>query len=147
MGGLMGGCQCGAVRYRLAVTPKGATLCHCRMCQKVGGGPFMAFAPLPFEAFEITKGALKTFRSSEIAERGFCDACGTPLTYRALDSARISITLGTLDDIDATAPTDQLAREAAPAWLEDSLHTPNTTLADWLKGRRVGDRQITGEAP
>ena len=42
--GLTGGCQCGAVRYRLDAAPTGASVCHCRMCQKAGGAPFMAFA-------------------------------------------------------------------------------------------------------
>ncbi|HXW19776.1 MAG TPA: GFA family protein, partial [Roseiarcus sp.] len=41
---LRGGCQCGAVRYRLTASPTGASICHCRMCQKAGGAPFMAFA-------------------------------------------------------------------------------------------------------
>jgi hypothetical protein len=40
--GLTGGCQCGAPRYRLDTEPSGS-ICHCRMCQKVSDGPFMAF--------------------------------------------------------------------------------------------------------
>jgi hypothetical protein len=39
-----GGCQCGAVRYRLLAPPNHASICHCRMCQKASGGPIMAFA-------------------------------------------------------------------------------------------------------
>jgi hypothetical protein len=31
---LSGGCQCGAVRYALYAEPEGASVCHCRMCQK-----------------------------------------------------------------------------------------------------------------
>ena len=41
--GLAGGCQCGAVRYRLEAKPKATSICHCRMCQKASGGPFAAF--------------------------------------------------------------------------------------------------------
>ena len=44
---LTGGCQCGAVRYRLTAWPTGENVCHCRMCQKASGGPFMAFAGVP----------------------------------------------------------------------------------------------------
>jgi hypothetical protein len=45
--GLTGGSQCGALRYRMNAEPRGTNICHCRMCQKAGGGPFMAFFALP----------------------------------------------------------------------------------------------------
>ena len=54
----------------------------------------------------------ESFARSEIAERGFCAACGTPLTYRNVTSARISVTIGTLDDPNAVAPELQLGAEA-----------------------------------
>jgi hypothetical protein len=73
--GFTGGCQCGAVRYRVEAKPTGTSVCHCRMCQKAAGAPFMTFADVPKEAFVVTRGALATFRSSEIAERGFVIAC------------------------------------------------------------------------
>ena len=70
--GLTGGCQCGAVRYRLEGEPTGANICHCRMCQKAGGAPFMAFGSLRMSEFVVTRGVISTFASSDIAERGFC---------------------------------------------------------------------------
>ena len=103
--GLTGGCQCGAVRYRLDTAP-GGNICHCRMCQKASGGPFMAFGGVP-NAFVVTRGALSIFKSSDIAERGFCAACGTPLTYRVLGGQRVGVTLGSLDHPDAVAPEEQ----------------------------------------
>src|ERR1700761_4017426 len=105
---LTGGCQCGAIRYRLHAFPKGASICHCRMCQKAGAAPYMAFAPVNIADFEITRGTLGVFRSSDIAERGFCPACGTPLTYRNVTSARISVTICSLDAPNAVAPEFQL---------------------------------------
>jgi hypothetical protein len=141
VGGLTGGCQCGAVRYRLDAFQGGANICHCRMCQKASGGPFMAFAPVAHTDFALTRGALAVFRSSDIAERGFCAACGTPLTYRGLASDHISVTIGSLDDPAAVAPVAQLAAEQAAPWLRAALASPNTPLADWLKGADVGARQ------
>ena len=32
-----GGCQCGAVRFRVEGTLGDASICHCRMCQKASG--------------------------------------------------------------------------------------------------------------
>ena len=65
---LTGGCLCGAVRYRAGAIRAG--YCHCRMCQKASGGPFMAFGGVPNLSFVVTRGVLSIFRSSDIAERG-----------------------------------------------------------------------------
>ena len=91
--GLAGGCQCGAVRYRLMAEPTGVNVCHCRMCQKASGGPFMVFGGVRLDQLVWTRGEPKVFVSSSIAERGFCSNCGTPLTYRMFEHDRISVTL------------------------------------------------------
>ena len=129
---LTGGCQCGAVRYRLDAAPNGATICHCRMCQKAGGGPFMAFAGVPAPAFILTRGEVTWWKSSEIADRGFCRDCGTPLTYRGASSGRVGITLGSLDDPEAVPPEGQLGVEAELRWLKPSLGLAGQRTEDWL---------------
>ena len=66
---LTGGCQCGRVRYALSVVPDDVSVCHCRMCQKAVGGPFIALAM--FKPGEVTWTRCKpaSFRSSSIATR------------------------------------------------------------------------------
>jgi hypothetical protein len=140
---LRGGCQCGAVRYRLTASPTGASICHCRMCQKAGGAPFMAFAGVRLAELEWTRGAPKIFASSAIAERGFCGDCGTPLTFHMHGYDRISVTIGSLDDPAAAPPTRQLGIESKSPWLEVALALPAQTTGDWLRmdAAAVGDRQ------
>jgi hypothetical protein len=135
--GLAGGCQCGAVRYRLITEPTGNNVCHCRMCQKASGGPFMTFGGVPMTEFVVTRGAISTFQSSDIAERGFCAQCGTPLTYRGLSSDRISVTLGTLDDPNEVEPTEQLGVESRVRWLTRSLGAPETLTEQWLARKKI----------
>lgn len=142
--GLTGGCQCGSVRYRLDAMPDGAVICHCRMCQKASGGPFTAFCGLPKSSFVVTRGTISIFQSSDIAERGFCALCGTSLTYRVLDSQRIGVTLGSLDDPNAVAPLEQLGVESRVSWLGSALAAPEASLSEWLRSRHitsVGSRQ------
>lgn len=100
---ITGGCQCGAVRYRIGRLGR-PTICHCRMCQKAFGG---FFAPLvTAHQTEWTREAPSHFQSSDKIRRGFCAKCGTPLTYEAGDGLEIAI--GTLDDPALAAPVAQV---------------------------------------
>jgi hypothetical protein len=135
--GLAGGCQCGAVRYRLIADPTGVNICHCRMCQKASGGPFMAFGGVRLSEFVVTSGAIATFASSDIAERGFCSKCGTPLTYRGVGSDRVSVTLGSLDDPGAAEPRTQLGVESKVRWLDRSLSLPDLRIEQWLAKKKI----------
>ena len=139
--GLSGGCQCGDVRYRLDAAPLRANICHCRMCQKAGAAPFMAFAAIPAEKFVVTNGAIATFASSDIAERGFCARCGTPLTYRAVKSGDVSVTILSLDDPNAVAPDTQLGAEAQVHWLAGVLSLPSVRTDEWLKRAKIASVQ------
>jgi hypothetical protein len=134
---LAGGCQCGAVRYRLMADPTGANICHCRMCQKASGGPFMAFGGVQRAEFVVTRGTISTFSSSDIAERGFCAQCGTPLTYRGLGADRISVTLGSLDDPNEVEPATQLGVESRVRWLARSLDAPENRTEQWLARKKI----------
>jgi len=111
-----GGCQCGAVRYALREGPTGAHICHCRMCQKAFGSFFAPLAGIPVTAFEITRGKLSIFKSSDPTERGFCKNCGTPLTIHDVDSPRIAIALGSLDEPEKVEPKIEYGIEAKLSW-------------------------------
>jgi hypothetical protein len=130
--GLTGGCQCGAVRYRLDAAPIRASVCHCRMCQKAGGSPFMAFAAVKAGDLVVTDGEISLFRSSSYAERGFCARCGTPLTYRAVAGPTMSVTICSLDDPNAARPDSQLGVESRVDWLAESLALPALTTDAWI---------------
>src|SRR4051812_29207832 len=101
--GRMGSCFCGAVRFTASSAPKGLTHCHCITCRKLSGAPFMTWTNFPISAMtwhfntpspsadrataastvDIKSDAaspFKTVKVSDIAERGFCQECGSPLT-------------------------------------------------------------------
>ncbi|MFL9842562.1 GFA family protein [Sphingomonas sp. ST-64] len=117
-----GGCQCGAVRYRATAMLDNAHLCHCRMCQKATGGLFSALVAAPNDALEWTRGTPAAFRSSDHVDRGFCAACGAPLTYRDLQGKHTNLTIGSLDDPAAFPPRRQMGSESRLPWF-DSLPT------------------------
>jgi hypothetical protein len=119
-----GGCLCGAVRYRAEGRPVSVNHCHCRMCQRASGAPVVTWATFPVAQFKWTKGAPTIRRSSEIAVRGFCGACGTALLWQSdAQPDLIDITAGSLDRPETIAPQEHLWTESAVPWLtiEDDL--------------------------
>lgn len=125
-----GGCQCGAVRYALHVSPQNAHVCHCRMCQRATGGLFAALAGAPKAQFAWTKGEPAFFASSNLAKRGFCRACGTPLSFSYdLPEARFYVTIGSLDDPEKTPIVQQYGIESRLSWVKFCEHVPAEATA------------------
>lgn len=78
-----GSCLCGEIQFEYIGTPFSFNLCHCKMCQKFGGGAFSSYIGLNKEKFKYIKGGKleKVYISSEWASRTFCSKCGSPLRY------------------------------------------------------------------
>ncbi|WP_439816277.1 GFA family protein [Zavarzinia sp. CC-PAN008] len=124
-GFLTGGCQCGAIRYRVEGTPLRSGLCTCRMCQKALGGPFLADIVVPTARLTWTRGRPADYRSSSDAVRSFCASCGTPLGFRYLSQPdERGLTLFSLDDPRVAAPTKLHGAENKPAWLDRIADLP-----------------------
>ena len=122
---ITGGCQCGAIRYTLHAAPTGASICHCRMCQKAFGSYFAPLAGVRLADFEVTRGEIAYFRSSDEVERGFCRDCGTPLIFHYIGSdRRISVSLGSLDDPAAIRPELQYGIESRVPWFGELAGLP-----------------------
>ena len=90
-----GGCLCGSVRYRAGRAPHWASYCHCGMCRKASGAPFMGFVQFPEGSFEWVQGQAGQYRSSDGVTRRFCSTCGSSLTFEA--DGMVFISLGSLD--------------------------------------------------
>jgi len=104
-----GGCQCGAIRFRVTGELTDASICHCRMCQKAFGAYYAPLVSTRGARLEWTRGAPKRFRSSNVVQRGFCGDCGTPLTYEAPDG--VAVAAGAFDDPAGLAPRVQYGIE------------------------------------
>jgi hypothetical protein len=128
---LTGGCQCGAVRFRLEADPRSTSLCHCRMCQKQFAAPFGAFGSWAVGDIVWTRGVRTTFRSSEHIARGFCGDCGTPMTFEPVTAAKhVAIAVCTLDDPAALTPQRQIGLEGRLPWLDQLNDLPRLSDAE-----------------
>ena len=113
---LTGGCQCGAVRFACDAEPQNVHVCHCRMCQKAVGGPFAVICPVLKTAFRVTRGEIAWFRSSELARRGFCRDCGTPMIFDYPEFPDIGVLSGCFDQPDRVPPVIQYGNESRVGW-------------------------------
>ena len=119
---LTGGCLCGRVRYEVTPDHRDGYYCHCRMCQLAFGNTRAAFINLRKSEVQWLS-APAYYASSKIARRGFCSHCGTPLAFEYLDSERMDLAAGSLDDPSVLKPTAHFAIESRiAAWhAEDGL--------------------------
>ena len=85
------------------------------MCQKAFGSFFAPLVGVPLTEFELTRGELAIFKSSDLIERGFCRDCGTPLTFHDVDGDRIDVSIGSLDEPEAVEPVIQFGIGVAAA--------------------------------
>ena len=70
------------------------------------------------------------YASSKIARRGFCPRCGTPLSFEFLDSERMDLSIGSLDEPSLMKPTEHFAVESRiAAW-----HAPDGLPESRLDG-------------
>ncbi len=91
------------------------------MCQKATGGQIVAGMTVSREAFRFTKGEPKYYKSSPLAERGFCANCGSSLNYRPLYppwSEWLNVMVATFDEPKTFTPGWHLGVESQMPWLK-----------------------------
>jgi hypothetical protein len=114
---LSGGCQCGAVRFKVSGQLGKASICHCRMCQKAFGNFAAPFVNVPLSNVNWTRGEPTEFRSSASGSRGFCNKCGTPLTMESDGDSTIDIAMGAFDNPNEVGPLiSQIGIESRVSW-------------------------------
>lgn len=121
-----GGCLCGAVRFTAASCNNHVGACHCGMCRKWGGGPWLTVDCGKEVSFE-GEDAIAVYPSSDWAERGFCKHCGSHLFYRLRESRQYMMPVGLFDEIDTPVFDHQVFIDAKPGWYDFANATKNMT--------------------
>ena len=116
----VGGCACGAVRFKITAPFLGVGMCHCTKCQKASGGGPNYVALTPKGAFEVTRCAPTIFESEGDSGgtigRAFCGTCGTPLWSIPAHEPFLAVKIGGLDDNADLKPEMHIYVASAPAW-------------------------------
>lgn len=106
---LTGGCLCGAVRYQISGEPVWAGNCHCSLCRRSSGAPYMSWLVVPTVTFSLIQGEVALYASSDRAQRGRCPTCGTQLVFKRNSAPeRTVVTIASLDDPGAVRPQEHI---------------------------------------
>ncbi len=140
-----GGCQCGAVRFETRGAPKRIGACHCRMCQRAVGGPYGIYAVFAAPQVRWTVGEPALWTSSNIASRGFCRDCGTPLTYQSADGSTIDILSAVFDDPSDLGPAYAIGIESKLPWADGLPALPSKSTAQNIGA--TADRIVSRQSP
>lgn len=126
-----GSCLCGAIKIVAKRMNTQVGTCHCSMCRKWSGGPFMAAdcgISVEFEGEEN----VSVYNSSDWAERGFCTTCGSHLFYRLKESGQLFMPVGLFDDEERFHFDHQIFIDNKPSYYSFANVTNNMTEADVL---------------
>jgi hypothetical protein len=112
--------MCGAVRYECTGDPVFMGNCHCRDCQRAGGGAYNPAIGVPRSAVKIT-GTVKYYESKadsgSPAKRAFCPNCGSRLfSEPSFAPDLIVLTAGSLDDPSIFKPMMDIYTSSAQPW-------------------------------
>jgi len=118
---LTGGCQCGAIRYRITIEPTMLYACHCQECQKQSASAFGLSMSTPAAGVAITLGEPREWR--RVAPSGreviavFCGSCGTRIMHRSgANPAAVTIKPGSLDDTGWLRPGAHIWTGSGQPW-------------------------------
>ncbi|HAU75509.1 MAG TPA: aldehyde-activating protein, partial [Agrobacterium sp.] len=92
------------------------------MCQKHFGNFFGALVTADQAHLTWTRGQPALFRSSQKIHRGFCNKCGTPLTYHYPGGVEIAI--GAFDHPEKIEPQVQVNIHKRMPWIEQLFAKP-----------------------
>jgi len=118
-----GGCDCGAIRYRMMDKPLIVHCCHCRWCQRESGASFALNAMIETDRVELLKGAPETVntpsQSGNDQKIVRCPECRVALWshYAGAGDGLCFVRVGTLDDPDRLPPDVHIYTSTKQPWV------------------------------
>ncbi len=99
---LLGGCQCGDIRYQLSQAPLKIYVCHCKECQKQSASAFGISVIEPQTALQVLHGAPNFWSrptdTGNTLDCAFCPKCGSRLWHQRRGATdTLSVKGGSLD--------------------------------------------------
>ena len=123
---IKGSCLCGAVKISTTSINHHVAACHCSMCRKWGGAALLGVECNEGVSFEGEEN-ISVYQSSEWAERGFCNKCGSHLFYQLKENNHYYIPVGIFNDDEHLIFDLQVFIEEKPEYYSFANKTKNMT--------------------
>ena len=108
--------------------------CHCEMCRRWTGSAFLGVSVAPGDLVFEDEANVRTYVSSEWAERAFCGVCGSTLFYRVTAAGPMQgqsyVALGLFDEPDALPLASEIYIDRKPASFAFAGDRPRMTEAE-----------------
>ena len=116
---LVGKCECGAVRYRVADAFLYAANCHCSRCRAATGSAFKPFVGIERGKLEVTEGQdMLLIVGEENSNDTRCRACGSLLFSVVRDGEYVHVAMGSLVDAPGIRPTSHIYVGSKAPWFD-----------------------------
>jgi hypothetical protein len=118
----LGGCLCGAARYRVTGDPLTFYVCHCTDCQRRTGSAFGLSMLVPKKAVELTHGETVPLEAEvdggRVKRAVACAKCRTQLWGISGRNPEVLVVRpGTLDDKSGLDPVAHIWTRSRQAWV------------------------------
>lgn len=116
-----GGCQCGAVRYRLNAPPLSVYNCHCKDCQRFSGAAWSMSMIVKTDDFAVSGQTVhydKRAESGNVIRMHFCANCHGWLWNDPPAGGIKVVRAGSLDDLDWAVPVGNIWTDSRAKWVE-----------------------------
>lgn len=130
-----GGCFCGSVQFTIELPTLWCGHCHCSMCRRPHGAPFVTWTAVPPERLEITAGEdqLKRFECGPPdGVRMFCNICGSQL-FCQIEESEIDIAVAALHEPIDRMPEEHYYYDSRADWVEVNDDLPKLGGADGMQ--------------
>jgi hypothetical protein len=124
-----GQCLCKKIAVKAAKVQPHIEACHCAMCQKWGGNSLLAVdcgTEVKFDGVQH----ITVYDSSEWAQRGFCQHCGTHIFYRLKQNQQYILPVGLFDTDAKFKFTKQIFIDQKPDYYEFANPTEMMTAEE-----------------
>ena len=115
-----GSCLCGGVRYELSGPFLQLAHCHCSLCRKHHGAPFVSWLVGPLDSYRLLAGGDRVGRydSSPGLHREFCTLCGSVLPTAMQEHGVVVSPAGNLDGDFGSVPAHHMFVASKAPWYE-----------------------------
>lgn len=120
----IGSCLCGNVALEATGAPSSVAACHCQSCRKHTGAPAAVFADYLASQVSFTNVYPAVYESSAGVRRGFCNVCGSTISYQADNFPdMIHLHIGVFDFPEKFTPRTNENTETKLSWLRVAIVT------------------------